>query len=249
MSGRRYLLASMIFASASAQSQILIEPPLGEAVERHLSGDEPITEWVHDPAYLDTEQGDAIETREVEAEELETIKLANLVPPIRFESGVAAIPDSTVVELRAILERMRDRRNVRLHLVGHADNQPLSPALADVFGDNEGLSRERAGEVAELLQTTLTLPPDSVSYAWMGDSLPVASNETVDGRALNRRVEVEVWYDEVRDAVALEEFLVEQQINRIKVCRMETVCKLTLPRRACASRARAEPDRTAALRR
>jgi outer membrane protein OmpA-like peptidoglycan-associated protein len=36
-----------------------------------------------------------------------------------------------------------------------------------------------------------------------------------------------VWYDEVRDAVALEQFLVEQQINRIKVCRMETVCKLT----------------------
>ncbi|NNC63804.1 MAG: OmpA family protein, partial [Gammaproteobacteria bacterium] len=227
MSRHRYLLASMIFASASAQSQILLEPPLGEAVERHLSGDEPIMEWAHDPGYLDTDQGDVIETREVEAEELDTIKLANLVPPIRFGSGVADIPDSTVAELRGILERMRDRRNVRLHLVGHADNQPLSPALVAVFGDNEGLSRERAGEVAELLQATLDLPPDAVSYAWMGDTQPVASNESVDGRALNRRVEVEVWYDEVRDAVALEEFLVEQQINRIKVCRMETVCKLT----------------------
>jgi flagellar motor protein MotB len=227
MSRHRYLLASMIFASASAQSQILLEPPLGEAVERHLSGDEPIMEWAHDPGYLDTDQGDVIETREVEAEELDTIKLANLVPPIRFGSGVADIPDSTVAELRGILERMRDRRNVRLHLVGHADNQPLSPALVAVFGDNEGLSRERAGEVAELLQATLDLPPDAVSYAWMGDTQPVASNESVDGRALNRRVEVEVWYDEVRDAVALEQFLVEQQINRIKVCRMETVCKLT----------------------
>ena len=63
----------------------------------------------------------------------------NLVPPIRFEVGVAEIPESTVAELRKILEGMRDRRNVRLHLVGHADNQPLSPALAAVFGDNEGL--------------------------------------------------------------------------------------------------------------
>jgi len=226
-SRRRYLLASMIFASTAAQSQILLEPPIGEAVERHLSGDEPIMEWVHDPVLFGTERGDVIETREVESEELETIKLANLVAPIRFDSGVANIPNSTVVELRSILARMQDRRNVRLHLVGHADNQRLSPALAAVFGDNEGLSRERAGEAAELLQTTLVLPPDSVSYAWAGDTLPVASNETVAGRAQNRRVEVEVWYDEVREAVALEDFLVEQEINRLKVCRMETVCKLT----------------------
>jgi hypothetical protein len=51
-----------------------------------------------------------LEVREVAAEKLETIKLVNLVPPIRFESGVAAIPDSTVTELRDILEGMRDRR-------------------------------------------------------------------------------------------------------------------------------------------
>ena len=227
MTRKRYLLASAIFASAAAQSQILLEPPIGEAVERHLSTDEPVMEWVHDPDLLGAERGDILETREVESEELETIKLANLVAPIRFESGIADIPDNTVAELRSILARMQDRRNVRLHLVGHADNQRLSAALVAVFGDNEGLSRERAGEVAELLQTTLALPADSVSYAWAGDTQPVASNETVEGRALNRRVEVEVWYDEVRDGVSLEEFLVEQEIKRLKVCRMETVCKLT----------------------
>ena len=126
-----------------------------------------------------------------------TVKLTNLVPPIRFEVGVAEIPDSTVTELRKILEGMRDRRNVRLHLVGHADSQPLSPALATVFGDNEGLSRERAGEVAELLQRTLLLPAEGISYEWAGDQKPVASNASEAGRAQNRRVEVEVWYDEV----------------------------------------------------
>ena len=148
------------------------------------------------------------------------------MPPIRFEVGVAEIPDSTVTELRKILEDMRDRRNVRLHLVGHADNQPLSPALAAVFGDNEGLSRERAGEVAELLQRTLLLPPEGISYEWAGDQKPVASNATEAGRAQNRRVEVEVWYDEVEQGTALDEVLVEQEFRRIKVCRIETVCRL-----------------------
>ena len=75
------------------------------------------------------------------------------MPPIRFEVGRRR--DSRRdgrSSCAAVLDGMRDRRNVRLHLVGHADTQPLSPALARVFGDNEGLSRERAGEVAELLQ-------------------------------------------------------------------------------------------------
>jgi len=203
------------------------EMPIGEAVERHFTGDVPLTQWTQNPDYLELEQGDTLEVREVAAEALETVKLTGLVPPIHFDSGIADIPDSTVTELGEILAGMQDRRNVRLHLVGHADNQPLSPALAAVFGDNEGLSRERAGEVAELLQATLDLPAAAVSYEWAGDSIPIASNETADGRALNRRVEVEIWYDEVGEAVALEEFLVEQPINRIKVCRMETVCKLT----------------------
>jgi flagellar motor protein MotB len=220
------LLLCATLTSAGVHAQFIPEPSRGEAVERHLPGDQTFMQWVHDPELLGTEAGDRIEVREVASEELETVKLTNLVPPIRFESGVAEIPDSTVAELRNILDTMRDRRNVRLHLVGHADTQPLSPALAAIFVDNEGLSRERAGEAAEFLQVTLALPPEAISYEWAGDTLPVASNETLEGRALNRRVEVEVWYDEVKDGVALEETVVEEEFRRIKVCRIDTVCRL-----------------------
>ena len=44
---------------------------------------------------------------------------------------------------------MRHLGNVRLHLVGHADAEPLSPSLAGVYGDNSGLSREHARAVLE----------------------------------------------------------------------------------------------------
>ncbi len=202
------------------------EAPIGEAVERHLSLDNPFQQWVQDPERIAAEEGDTLETRETLTDALETIKLSNLVPPIRFESGVANIPETTVDSLGNILERMQDRLNVRLHLIGHADNRPLSARLAQVYGDNAGLSQERAGEVAEHIQTALALPPEAVSYEWAGDTQPVASNLTEEGRALNRRVEVEVWYDEARERVSLEEFLVPHEIKRVKVCRMETVCKL-----------------------
>src|SRR5262245_57313501 len=218
------LLAALL-ASAAANAQLLREPPRGQAVERQLPGDRTFTQWVLDPNAVNTTGGDRMEQREIAAEELETVKLTNLVPPIHFAVGVAEIPDATVLELRKILEGMRDRRNVRLHLVGHADNQPLSPALAAVFGDNEGLSRERAGEVAELLKGTLSLPGEAVSYEWAGDTKPVASNETAAGRAQNRRVEVEVWYDEVKQGTALDEVLVKEEFQRIKVCRTQEVCR------------------------
>jgi len=223
----RYLFAAgLLLAAWPAPASDVDEAPIGEAVERHLADDGPVMQWMQDPERFETEAGDTIETREVLADELETIKLSNLVPPIRFASGVADIPDTTIESLGDILTRMRDRRNVRLHLVGHADNRPLSPALAGIYGDNAGLSRERAGQVAEHIQTALALPAEAISYEWAGDAVPVASNLTEEGRALNRRVEVEVWYDEVRERVDLEEFLVPHEIRTVKVCRMETVCKL-----------------------
>ena len=151
------------------------EAPVGQAVERHLPADEQFTQWSIDPERLSSEAGDRLETREIVTAEPETVKLDNVVPPIRFESGVAKVPRSTIDELREVLENMRHRNNVRLNLVGHADNQPLSPALGERYGDNEGLSRERAGEVAELFQAALGLPPEALSYEWAGDSLPSGS--------------------------------------------------------------------------
>lgn len=217
----------LAFVSASLfAAENVDEAPIGEAVERHLSDDDPFTQWVQDPDRLAIEKGDTLETRETLKDGLETVKLSNLVAPIRFESGVADIPDTTVESLGNILKRMEHRINVRLHLIGHADNRPLSDALAKIYGDNAGLSRERAGEVAEYFQTALALPAEAISFGWAGDTRPVASNLTEEGRAQNRRVEVEVWYDETIARLSLEEFLVPHEIKQVKVCRMETVCKL-----------------------
>ncbi|HEY0684831.1 MAG TPA: OmpA family protein [Steroidobacter sp.] len=209
-----------------AGAEPVSEAALGGSVERHLSSDEAITQWTHDPQRINTEAGDMIVQTQVTKEELETVKLQNVIPPIRFESGVADIPPGYIEALRKVLDGMQERRNVRLHLVGHADDQPLSEALARVYGDNAGLSRERAGEVAEYLQGRLNLRPEAISYEWAGDTQPIATNATAEGRALNRRVEVEVWYDEIRERAAQEDVLLKENFRRLKVCRMETVCKM-----------------------
>lgn len=198
--------------------------PFGESTERHLL--EPFAERVQDPEAIRKLSGDRLEVRAVTTEEAHTVKMKNVVPPIHFESGVAKIPAGYVEKIGKVLESMKDRKNVRLHFVGHADDQRLSDTLVRTFGDNAGLSRERAGEVAEHFKNALGLKPESISYEWAGDTQPIATNATAAGRAINRRVEVEVWYDELKDRVQDQEVLVTEEIKRVKVCRIETVCKL-----------------------
>ena len=73
--------------------------PIGEAVERHLPGDEQFTQWSMDPDRLAIEAGDRLETREVVTAEVDTVKLDNVVPPIQFESGPVASHAGVGIEL------------------------------------------------------------------------------------------------------------------------------------------------------
>ena len=198
----------------------------GEAAEMHLPVDQPFTPWIHDPAIFEEDEGDRTEMREVVEQDVKTIKLGNLVPPIHFGLGEAEITENYLKLLSDVLDSMRDRANVRLHFVGHADSLPLRGDLIEQYGDNVGLSRERAGTVAEYCQRALNLPPEAISYEGLGDSQPVASSATEEGRQLNRRVEVEVWYDEISEKQVEKEVIVPRDVNRVKVCRTETVCKL-----------------------
>lgn len=214
-------------AGASDEQRDLVTEtaPLGEGVERELPMDVPVTEWKKDEGD-DSDQGDRIEKKKVLEQEYITKKLRNVVPAIHFESGEAQIPESYVALIREALDGVKNRVNVRLHFVGHTDDQKLSGRLKEKYGDNVGLSRERAGITAEYFQRALDLPAESISYEGVGDTVPVASNGTAEGRRQNRRVEVEVWYDEVSEKMVEKEVVVSNEINRVKVCRVETVCKL-----------------------
>ena len=227
---KRSLAISCVFmitaTSAEAFNGVRETDAHAEATERHLPGDASLTPWVHDPAIFEENEGDRTEMREILEQYVRTIKLDNLVPPIHFGLGEAEITANYLKLLRNVLDSMRDRSNVRLHFVGHTDSLPLRKELTERYVDNVGLSRERAGTVAEYCQRTLNLPPEGISYEGLGDSVPVADNTTEKGRQLNRRVEIQVWYDEISEKQVEKQVVVPGEVNRIKVCRTETVCKL-----------------------
>jgi flagellar motor protein MotB len=214
---------SAVVAAESAVSGVTESGGLSAAGEKHLSPDEPRAQWIRND---EAAKGDKLEVQKVRTQELKTVKLQNVVPAIRFGSGEAEIPPGYAARLREVLSRMKGRTNVRLHFVGHTDNVRLVGEARLKYGDNIGLSRERAGTVAEYFKKELNLPAESISYEGLGDTKPVASNTAASGRALNRRVEVEVWYDELGEKLIEKEVVVAEQFNRVKVCRVETVCKL-----------------------
>lgn len=191
--------------------------------EQHLPVDEKQTEW----KLKEVEQSeDKLEKKNVLEQEVTTKKLKNLVPPIHFKSGEADIPSNYISLLRDVLNKMKGRKNVRLHFIGHTDNVKLSGELKNRYGNNTGLSRERAGTTAEYFQKALKLPPEAISYDGMGEKQPLASNQNEAGRARNRRVEVQVWYDEINEKMVEKDVVVAAEMTRIKVCRIETVCKI-----------------------
>ena len=202
--------------------------PLGENTEKHLPPNQTFTLWMQDETFFKPQEEDKVIKKKVLEKEVETFKLEGKVPNIGFQSGTVDIPDDYVQKLRDVLGEMKNRSNVRLHFIGHTDTDKLSPALRAQYGDNIGLSKYRAQTVAEYFQRELDLPPDAVSFDGVGDSEPIASNETAEGKRKNRRVEVQVWYDEITETAVEKEFVVPaKKLNRLKVCRKELVCKLS----------------------
>lgn len=123
---------------------------------------------------------------ELNASELAKALAANPSVAIRgilFDTGKATIkPDSEQV-LQTIGDVLRNDAALKLEIQGHTDNVGLKAA-------NQTLSYERAEAVRQHLITRLGIAAGRLTAAGFGDTRPVASNSTEDGRAQNRRVEL-----------------------------------------------------------
>jgi flagellar motor protein MotB len=75
-----------------------------------------------------------------------------------------------------------------VRVIGHTDDLPVS---GTDFANNQELSEKRAHSVAQVLMAKGVVTT-RLQVMGMGDKQPVASNTSPQGRALNRRVEIEV---------------------------------------------------------
>jgi chemotaxis protein MotB len=105
-----------------------------------------------------------------------------------FDSGSAELRPTSEAAVKRIAEVLSAQSN-DIRIEGHTDDVPIHNAR---FASNWELSTARATEMIRLFITHYNFPATRLSAAGYAEYHPVTSNETVDGRAQNRRVDIVV---------------------------------------------------------
>jgi outer membrane protein OmpA-like peptidoglycan-associated protein len=101
-----------------------------------------------------------------------------------FETGSAELKPASVVELNHLKKLLENNPDMKIRINGHTDNVGSDE-------DNQLLSQNRAKAVYDYL-IGQSIRPDRLQYRGFGESRPIASNDTPEGRRQNRRTEFEV---------------------------------------------------------
>jgi chemotaxis protein MotB len=115
--------------------------------------------------------------------------LIKLASSYLFASGDAELKSGGAGALRKVGEILKDYPEYKVAVEGHTDDRPLRSTLKKKFASNQELSEARAANAAKALAEG---GRSALSTAGFADTKPVASNSTVAGRAMNRRVEIRV---------------------------------------------------------
>jgi chemotaxis protein MotB len=105
-----------------------------------------------------------------------------------FSSGSAAPHAGTLPILKELADVL-GQTPYDLRIEGHTDNIPIHN---QEFDSNWELSSSRATHIARIFLATRSIAPERLSASGYAEFHPVASNETAEGRAENRRVDLVV---------------------------------------------------------
>ncbi|OUR71181.1 hypothetical protein A9Q78_10280 [Methylophaga sp. 41_12_T18] len=150
------------------------------------------------------------------ADEMQAVQLKVTTPSPQFSSAKATVDGEIVKRVASLVEQLKDKTGVRLHITGHTDSQSLSVQTQRWFKDNQTLSEARAQAVADYFQQTLGLSAGAITVSGKGASQPVANNSTPTGMTKNRRVDVAIWYNQVTAGKATT--ITTPTMNRQQIC-------------------------------
>ncbi len=103
---------------------------------------------------------------------------------VNFERNSSTLDENSSVELDKVVSFLKNNKKMHIRILGHTDY-----LASDEY--NGWLSRLRARAVAEYLMSK-GIVANRIETIGMGKKAPIADNETEEGRALNRRVEMEI---------------------------------------------------------
>jgi chemotaxis protein MotB len=107
-----------------------------------------------------------------------------------FPEGGYQLSPNGKQALNQYVPRLQSLQNAKVVVYGYTDNLPVGPALQrSGIANNIDLSSRRADNVVAYFESQ-GINPNMISAKGFGDTHPVASNDTPDDRAKNRRIEI-----------------------------------------------------------
>ena len=130
-----------------------------------------------------------LNTDQVQIQQLQDRLKVTMVNELLFAEGGWKLERKGEQTLDKIAPTLSGLQKGQIVVEGFTDNVPIGPALKERFPSNWELSSARATDVVRYL-VAKGVSPNLISAQGFGDSRPVASNDTPQGRAKNRRVEI-----------------------------------------------------------
>lgn len=138
----------------------------------------------------------AAELKELENAQIETVEDVNGLKAIKvtFSSGIlfptngTTLTDAAQAELKKFAADMADMEMTNITVYGHTDNTGTAAV-------NDRISTQRAQAVSKVLEKN-GIAGKRITTQGLSFNFPVADNNTVEGRAQNRRVEIYVSANE-----------------------------------------------------
>ena len=126
-------------------------------------------------------------SEDVNIEVRKGVVYVSLSDQMLFKSGSATINEKAALTIEKIAKIINDQKDIDILIEGHTDNVPIN---TDCLADNWDLSTKRATTIARLLQRKYNVDPARITAGGRSEYLPKTSNDTEQGRRINRRTEL-----------------------------------------------------------
>ncbi len=104
-----------------------------------------------------------------------------------FKSGSYDVTDQAKVVLGKVAQVLNSKPDIEFLVEGHTDNVPIKN---NFILDNWDLSAKRATSVVRILQNQYNIEPKRMTAGGRGEYIPLQTNDTVEGKAANRRTRI-----------------------------------------------------------
>ncbi len=130
---------------------------------------------------------DGFNDEDIQVNVEKTVVYISIADKLLFKSGSATISSQAKDVLSKVAEVIAAQPNLEVMVEGYTDNKPISTAG---IKDNWDLSVKRATSVIRVLQNDFNIEPSRLIAAGRSEYKPLESNDTVEGRARNRRTRI-----------------------------------------------------------